>query len=239
MEVAIRPKDDAHALVVARYEPLLSSGSEITDPTTGFAWSSLGFKYNDMHTGRSRTGRDMIKVSMGTFDETNPAYRSLPLESRAIHMSRAVTVCLNAKNLPGEKLWEAELAMNGLFPDQDTLLCMVKMSPSVSTKRMTRATQQTSHSIIAYPNASGCVTLTAPGAWGKSGDLDKMSKVSDLIKKSVKIKSYHTVTKALTYIEASLSNRVELSGFKDESSLRVLEDDIFSIGNIEAFDSGT
>ena len=129
--------------------------------------------------------------------------------------------------------------MNGLFLDQDTLLCMVKVSPSVSTKRMTRATQQTSHSIIAYPNASGCVTLAAPGSSGKSGELAGMSKVSDQRRKSLNIKSYHTVVKALTYIEASLSNRVELSmGFgMREGTLRVLEDEIFLIDNMEAFDS--
>ena len=104
---------------------------------------------------------------------------------------------------------------------------------------MTHATQQTSHCIIAYPNASGCVTLTAPGTGTKTGDLDNMSKVSDLRRKSVNIKSYHTVTKALTYIEASLSNRVSLAigyGMR-EGTLRVLEDDIFSIDNVETFDA--
>ena len=104
---------------------------------------------------------------------------------------------------------------------------------------MTCATQQTSHCIIAYPNASGCVTLTAPGTGTKTGDLDNMSKVSDLRRKSVNIKSYHTVTKALTYIEASLSNRVSLAigyGMR-EGTLRVLEDDIFSIDNVETFDA--
>ena len=154
-------------------------------------------------------------------------------------MARAVTVCLNAKNLPGEKLWEVELAMKGLLPDQDTLLCMVKVSPSVSTKRMTRATQQTSHSFIAYPNASGCMTLAAPGTSGKSGELDQMTKVSDQRLKSLNIKSYHTVLKAQTHIEASLSNRVELSmGFiMREGTLRLLKDEIFSIDNEEAFNS--
>ena len=211
VKVAVRPKDVDHVLVVSRYEPPLSTGSDITDPATGLAWSSPGFDYNDMHTGRSRRGRDVTKVSKVIFDVTNPPYRSLPLESHAIHMARAVNVCLNAKNLPGEKLWEAELAMNGLFLDQDTLLCMVKVSSSVSTKRMTRARQQTSHSIVAYPNASGCLTLAAPGSSGKSGELDGMSKVSDQRRKSVNIKSYHTVVKASTYIEASMSNRDELS----------------------------
>lgn len=100
VEVAERPKDDDHVLV-SRYEPPLSTGSDITDPDTGLAWSSPGFDYNDMHTGRSCRGRDVTKVSKGIFDVTKPSYRSLPLESHAIHMAWAVTVCLNAKNLPG------------------------------------------------------------------------------------------------------------------------------------------
>ena len=198
-------------MVIARYEPPLSTGTEVTDTSTGHSWSSPGFSYNDMHTGRSRKGRDVTRVSKGIFDVTNPAYRGLPLESQTIHMARALTVCLNAKGLPGEKLWEAELAMNGLFADEDTLLCMVKVSPSVSTKQMTRATQQTSHSVVAYPNASGCVSLSAPGNSGTSGDQDLMTKVSDQRGKSINVKAYHVVVKALTYIEASLSNRVELS----------------------------
>ena len=122
-------------------------------------------------------------------------------------MARAVTVCLNSKGLPCEQLCEVELAMNGLFPHEDTLLCMVKISPSVSTKRMTRATQQTSHSVAAYPNVSGCVSLCAPGSSGQSGELDLMTKVSDQRRKSLNIKSFHTVVKAFTYIEASLSSR--------------------------------
>jgi len=215
VEVDIRPRDDKHVMVVARYEPPLSTGNDVTDVSTGHAWSSPGFLYNDMHTGRSRRGRDVTKVSKGIFNVTNPAYRSLPIESRSIHMARAITVCLNAKGLPGEQLWEAELAMNGLYPDEDTLLCMVKISPSVSTKRMTRATQQTSHSVVAYPNASGCVSLCAPGSSGQSGELDLMTKVSDQRKKSLNIKSFHIVAKALAYIEASLSSRIELSiGFE-------------------------
>ena len=153
-------------------------------------------------------------------------------------MARAVTMCLNGRSLPGEKLWEAELAMNCMFPEQDTLLSMVKISASVSTKRMTRATQQKSHSIFAYPNASGCETITAPGSGTKSGDLNNMSKVSDLRRKSVNIKSYHIVKKTLTYIEASLSNRVEIAiGYKvKEGTLRGIEDEIFSIDNVEAFE---
>ena len=123
VEVFIRPKDNSHILVVAKYEPPLSSGTDVTDPSTGLAWSSPGFTYDDMHTGRSRKGRVVTKVLKGIFDVTNSAYRSLPLESRTIHMARAVTMCLTGKHLQGEKLWEAELAMNGLFPDQDTLLC--------------------------------------------------------------------------------------------------------------------
>ena len=93
--------------------------------------------------------------------------------------------------------------------------------------QMTRATQQTSHSIIAYPNASGCVTLTAPGSCERSGELDGMSKVSDLRKKSLNVKYYHIVAKALTYTEASLSDQVELAiGFgMREGTLRVLEDE--------------
>jgi len=138
-------------------------------------------------------------------------------------------MCLYGRSLPGEKLWEAELAMNCMFPEQDTLLSMVKISASVSTK---------SHSIIAYPNASGCVTITAPGSGTKSGDLNNMSKVSDLRRKSVNIKSYHIVKKTLTYIEASLSNRVEIAiGYKvKEGTLRGIEDEIFSIDNVEAFE---
>ena len=120
VEVFIRPKDNSHIRVVAKYEPPLSSG---TDPSTGLAWSSPGFMYNDMHTGRSRKGRVVTKVLKGIFDITNSACRSLPLESRTIHMARAVTMCLTSKHLQGVKLWEAESAMNGLFPDQDTLLC--------------------------------------------------------------------------------------------------------------------
>ena len=211
VEVVVRPRDNEHVMVVARYEPPLSTGTDVTDVSTGHAWSSPGFSYNDMHTGRSRKGRDVTKVSKGIFDVTNPAYRSLPVESRAIHMARAVTVCLNSRGLPGEQLWEGELAMNGLFPDEDTLLCMVKISPSVSTKRMTRATQQTSHSVVAYPNASGCVSLCAPRSSGQSGELDLMTKISDQRGKSLNVKSFNIVMKALTYIEASLSNRVELS----------------------------
>ena len=239
VEVVVRPREDEHVLVVARYEPSLSTGCDVTDPATGFAWSSPGFEYNDMHTGRSCKGRDMTKVSKGIFDVTNPSYLSLPIESRAIHLARAVIVCLNAKGLPGEKLWEAELAMNGLFPNEDTLLCMVKVSPSVSTKRMTRATQQTSHSVVAYPNASGCVSLSAPGKSGQSCEHDQMTKVSDQRRKSLNIKSYHTVIKALIYIEDLISNCIELSmGFgMREGSLRVLEDMIFSIDNEGAFNS--
>ena len=199
IEVVIRPRDSSHVLVVAKYELPLSAGKDVTDKTTGMAWSSPGFEYNDMLTGRARKGRDVTKVSKGIFDVTNPAYKSLPLESRTIHMARAVTMCLNGRALPGERLWEAELAMNGMFPEEVTLMCMGKVSPSVSTKCMTRATQQTSHSIIAYPNASECVTLAAPGSGEKSGDLDNMSKVSDLRKKLLNIKSYHIVAKALTY----------------------------------------
>ena len=229
VEVVVRPRDDEHVMVVARYESPLSTGTDVTDVSTGHAWSSPGFSYNDMHTGRSRKGRDVTKVSKGILDVTNLAYRSLPVESRAIHMARAVTVCLNSRGLPGEQLWEAELAMNGLFPDEDTLLCMVKVSPSVSTKRMTRATQQTSHSVVAYPNASGCVSLCAPKSSGQS----------DQWGKSLNIKSFNTVVKALTYIEASLSDRVELSiGFgMREGSLRVLEDTIFSVDNEDLFNS--
>lgn len=44
VEVAVRPKDDDHVLV-SRYEPPLSTGSDITDPDTGLAWSSPGFDY--------------------------------------------------------------------------------------------------------------------------------------------------------------------------------------------------
>ena len=229
VEVVIRPRD----------EPPLSTGTDVTDASTGHAWSSPGFSYNDMHTGRSRKGRDVTKVSKGIFDVTNPAYRSLPLESRTIHMARALTVCLNAKGLPGEKLWEAELAMNGLFADEDTLLCMVKISPSVSTKRMTRATQQTNHSVVAYPNASGCVSLSAPGNSGTAGDQDLMTKVSDQRGESINVKAFHVVVQAPTYIEASLSNRIELSiGYGiHEGALRVLEDTIFHIDNEDLFES--
>ena len=35
-------------------------------------------------------------------------------------MARAVTICLNSRDLPGERLWEAELAMNGMMPSEDT-----------------------------------------------------------------------------------------------------------------------
>jgi len=65
-----------------------------------------------------------------------------------------------------------------------------------------------------------------------------MSKVSDLRRKSVNIKSYHIVKKTLTYIEASLSNRVEIAiGYKvKEGTLRGIEDEIFSIDNVEAFE---
>jgi len=239
VEVVIRPREDEQVLVITRYEPPISTGYDVTDPATGFAWSSPGFEYNDMHTRSSLKGRDVTKVSKGIFDLTNPSYQSLPIESRAIHMARAVTVCLNAKGLIGEKLWEAELAMNGLFPDEDTLLCIVKIGLSVSTKRMTRATQQTSHSVVAYPNTSGCVSLSVPGTSGQSGELDQMTKVTDQRRKSINIKSYHTVIKALTYVEASLSNRIELSmGFgMREGSLRVLEDVIFTIDNEGAFNA--
>ena len=118
---------------------------------------------------------------------------------------------------------------------------MVKISPSVSTKRMTRATQQTSHSVVAYPNASGCVSLCAPGTSSQSGELDLMTKISDQRGKSLNVKSFHVVVKALTYIEASLSNRVEISiGYRmREGSLRVLEDTIFSIDNEDLFNSAT
>ena len=239
LEVVVRPNDDKHVMVVAKYEPPLSSGSDVTDISTGNAWSSPGFDYADMHTGRARKGRDVTKVSRGIFDVTNPAYRSLPLESKTIHQARAVTVCLNSRGLSGEKLWEAELAMNGLYPDEDTLLCMVQVSPSVSTKRMTRATQQTNHSVVAYPNASGCVTLCAPRSSGGTGDLDLMTQVSDKRGKSINVKSFHVTLKALTIIEASLSSRVELSiGFgMREGTLRVLEDSVFTIDNPEAFDA--
>ena len=239
VEIVVRPRDDEHVMVLARYEPPLSTGTDVTDTSTGYAWSCPGFSYNDMHTGRSRRGRDVTKVSKGIFDVTHPAYRSLPLESRTIHMARAMTVCLNAKGLPGEQLWEAELAMNGLFADEDTLLCMVKISPSVSTKRMTRVTQQTSHSVVAYPNASGCVLLSAPGASGQTGDQYLMTKVSDQRGKSLNVKAFHVVVKALTYIEASLSNRIELSigyGIR-EGALRVLEDTIFTIDKEYLFNS--
>ena len=73
----------------------------------------------------------------------------------------------------------AERTIHLPVADEDTLLCMVKISPSVSTKRMTWATQQTSHSVVAYPNASGSVSLSAPGTSGQSGELDQMTKVSD------------------------------------------------------------
>ena len=42
----------------------------------------------------------------------------------------------------------AERTIHLPVADEDTLLCMVKISPSVSTKRMTWATQQTSHSVV-------------------------------------------------------------------------------------------
>ena len=129
--------------------------------------------------------------------------------------------------------------MNGLFADEDTLLCMVKISPSVSTKRMTRATQQTNHSVVAYPNASGCVSLSAPGNSGTAGDQDLMTKVSDQRGKSINVKAFHIVVQAPTYIEASLSNRIELSiGYGiHEGALRVLEDTIFHIDNEDLFKS--
>ena len=53
IEVVVRPREDEHILVVARYEPPLSTGNDITNVSTGHAWSSPGFTYNDMHTGRS------------------------------------------------------------------------------------------------------------------------------------------------------------------------------------------
>ena len=127
IEVVVRPRDSSHVLVLAKYEPPLSAGKDETDKTTGMAWSSPGFEYNDMHTGRARKGRDATKVSKGIFDVTNPAYMSLPLESRSIHMARTATICLNGRALPGERLWEAEVAMYGMFPEEDTLMCMVKI----------------------------------------------------------------------------------------------------------------
>jgi len=46
----------------------------------------------------------------------------------------------------------AERTIHLPVADEDTLLCMVKISPSVSTKRMTWATQQTSHSVSIKPD---------------------------------------------------------------------------------------
>ena len=94
-------------MIVTIYEPPISAGHDETDCSTGNDWSSPGFDYDDMHTGLTRNGCDVTKMSKGIFDVTNPAYRSMPLKSRTIHMARAVTICLNSKRLIGEKLWYA------------------------------------------------------------------------------------------------------------------------------------
>ena len=67
------------------------------------------------------------------------------------------------------------------------------------------------HSNIVSLNASGCVRLTSLGSNESPGDLDGISCVSDIRKKALNVKSYHTVNKAFTYIEASLASKCEIS----------------------------
>lgn len=103
-------------MIVAIYESPISAGHDETDCSTGNTWSSPGFGYDDMHTGLTRNGRNVTKMSQGIFDVTNPAYRSMPLKPRTIHMARAVKMCLNSKSLTGEKLWYAwSQKMTSLF----------------------------------------------------------------------------------------------------------------------------
>ncbi len=73
------------------------------------------------------------------------------------------------------------------------------------------AADQSLNSNIVSPNGSGCVRLTSLGSNESPGDLDGISSVSDLRKKALNVKSYHTVNKAFTYIEASLASKCEIS----------------------------
>ena len=237
IEMVVRPFDPNQSIVMARYTPPISAGVDSIDPSSKDTWSSPGFAYDDMHTGRAHNGRDVTKSSKSVFDITNPMYKSLPTVSHTIHIVRAVTMFLSARSLPGSDLWEAVLAMNGIAAQDDTLVCAVNISPSVSTKRLARNTQHVDHCINAFPNASGCVSISQPVTSRTSGELDMMSRISDMKNKSINIKSYHTAVKAITLLEASCdgSKQFSIDYSIREGTLRTLEDDLFEINDEHMF----
>jgi hypothetical protein len=160
VEMCVRPSDYRDAIVRATYNGMEECGCD--EPGTMSGWGSRGSSYSDLYDGRPKHGRLVTKVSKGVINTEDMSFKAYPTVIKNQIIFAATCAYASAKGADGLSLYRLGAAFAGCTPDEVPTGLRVKVDAGVRPKRLSNLSVVTRHSIAAFPNAGGCITLARP-----------------------------------------------------------------------------
>jgi hypothetical protein len=180
-------------------------------PNTLSRWGSRGSSYSDLYDGRPKHGRLVTKVSKGVINTKDMSFRAYPTVVKNRIIFAATCIYASAKGADGLSLYRLGAAFAGSSPDEVPTGLRVSIDPDVSPKRLSNLSAVTRHSITAYPNAGGSVTLSRPSTDDPSGAETKsrMAALGNLQGYNLSVRSFQNTCRFMALAEVSVNPSVQ------------------------------